>query len=75
MAAFLDALGIAHEDGVIQEENVTPDSEKLPQAAVALAQKFPHQDVSLYLNTLLCQDPAAWGALEALPQRHLGTLA
>src|SRR4249919_425896 len=25
MAAFLDALGIKHEDGLIQEENVQPD--------------------------------------------------
>ncbi len=26
MAAFLDALGLAHEDGLIQEENVQPDA-------------------------------------------------
>ena len=63
MAAFLDALGIAHENGLIQEDNVTPDAEKLAPAAAQIAQQFPGDDVSLYLQTLLCQDPGTWGAL------------
>ncbi len=29
MAAFLDALGIAHENGLIQEDSVKPDPEKI----------------------------------------------
>jgi hypothetical protein len=32
-------------------------------AAAAIGEKFPAADVSLYLNTLLCQDPGTWGAL------------
>jgi hypothetical protein len=68
MAAFLDQLGIAHEDGLIQEENVTPDASKFPEAAAALAQQFPTGDVALYFNTLISQDPQAWGALTELPQ-------
>jgi hypothetical protein len=69
MAAFLDALGIAHENGLIQEDNVVPDAGKLGPAAVGLAQQFPPEDVSLYLNTLLCQDPGTWGALADVPER------
>ena len=61
MGAFLDALGIAHENGVIQEDDVKPDAAKLAPAAAAIAQQFPAADVSLYLNTLLCQDPETWG--------------
>ena len=30
----------------------------------------PTNDVSVYLNTLLCQDPQSWGALAHVPQRH-----
>src|SRR4051812_29919071 len=42
MAAFLDALGIAHENGLISEENLAkPDADKLRQGAVELATKFP----------------------------------
>jgi hypothetical protein len=69
MGAFLDALGIKHEDGLIQEDEVKPDPAKIGAAAEQIAQQFPAEQVSLYLNTLLCQDPETWGALEELPQR------
>ena len=37
MAAFLDSVGVAHEDGLITEENVTkPEVEKLKAAAAEL---------------------------------------
>src|SRR5262245_39398249 len=54
MGAFLDALGIAHENGLIQEENVKPDPAKMAPAVAQIAQQFPAADVRLYLNTLLC---------------------
>lgn len=64
MGAFLDSLGIAHEDGLISEENVTkPEPEKLQAAAKELAAKYPEPDVSLYLSTLVSQDPDTWGSL------------
>jgi hypothetical protein len=68
MGAFLDALGIVHEEGLIQEEDVKPDAAKVAPAAAAIATRYPVADVSLYLNTLLCQDPGTWGALAGLPQ-------
>ena len=64
MSAFLDALGIAHEEGLIKDNTVAPDPAKIEAAAAALAKQFPMADVSLYLNTLLCQDPETWGGLE-----------
>ena len=64
MGAFLDALGIAHEEGLISDEQVAkPDDEKLRSAAAELRTKFPPEDVSLYLATLVSQDPDTWGAL------------
>jgi hypothetical protein len=70
MGAFLDALGIAHENGLIQDEGVTPDPQKISAAAAKIAQEFPAENVSLYLNTLLCQDPGTWSALADVPQRQ-----
>ena len=67
MAAFLDALGIAHEDGLMQEGHGTPDPEKLGPAVAAITSAFPAADVVIYLNTLLCHDPETWGALQGLP--------
>ena len=64
MGAFLDALGIAHENGLISEENVPkPESDKVKAAAKELSSKYPSDDVSLYLATLVSQDPETWEAL------------
>ena len=64
MAAFLDSLGIAHDDGLISAEQLDlPDQRKLIEAADALASKFPAEDVVLYVSTLLVQDTATWGGL------------
>ena len=68
MGAFLDRLGIAHENGWIQDDNVTPDTAKVGAAATAIANEYPVADVSIYLNTLLSQDPQTWGALQGLPE-------
>jgi len=70
MGRFLDALGIAHEDGLIADESLTaPTPDRLRAAADTLAASFPADDVSLYLSTLVWQDPDTWGALAELPQR------
>lgn len=69
MAAFLDSLGVAHEDGLIQDETVVkPETEKLRAAAAALGEKYPAEDVALYFSTLVSQDPDTWGELADLPQ-------
>jgi hypothetical protein len=69
MVAFLDSVGITHEDGLITKEDVgKPDSEKLKTAAAAVASKFPPADVALYLSTLVSQDPDTWGELADMPQ-------
>ena len=69
MIAFLDSIGISHEDGLItQEELGKPDSEKLKAAAAEVGSKFPPHDVSLYLSTLVSQDPETWGELADMPQ-------
>jgi hypothetical protein len=69
MGAFLDALGITHENGLISEENVAkPDADTLRTAATALAAAHPPADVSLYLSTLVSQDPETWGELADLPE-------
>jgi hypothetical protein len=69
MSAFLDALGITHENGLIADETVAkPDSTTLRQAATELASKYPPEDVSLYFATLVSQDPDIWGELAEFSQ-------
>src|SRR5262249_9934031 len=66
MGAFLDALGIKHENGLIEEEAVKPNADKLAPAAQKLSAEFPAPDVQLYLNTLICQDPETWSGLKEM---------
>ena len=69
MASFLDALGIAHEDGLIASEDLgAPPAEKLAEAARTLTATYPPEDVALYLSTLVWQDPDTWGALAEVPE-------
>ena len=69
MGGFLDALGIAHENGLIADENMEPPSEdKLKEAAKTLAAAYPAEDVALYLTTLVWQDFDTWGALADAPE-------
>ncbi len=69
LADFLDALAVAHEEGLIKEETVVkPESEKLRAAVDQIAAKYPAEDVALYLSTLVSQDPETWGELAELPQ-------
>ena len=70
MAAFLDALGLAHDNGLIQDESAAPDPAKIPDAAAQVARQFPAGQVRLYFKTLLAQDPETWGALRDVPLMH-----
>src|SRR5215510_7250199 len=69
MGAFLDALGIPHDQGLITAEQVAPpDREKLAEAARSVKGAFPAEDVALYLRTLSALDADTWGQLdEVLP--------
>jgi hypothetical protein len=68
MGTFLDALGLKHENGLIEDDEAKPEPEKITPAVAAITEKFPAEDVSLYLSTLVCQDPETWGDLRPLPQ-------
>ena len=68
MAAFLAALGVEHDNGMLAEDSVIPeDADRIRAAARTLAESFPAEDVTLYLSTLWWQDPG-WGVLADLPE-------
>jgi hypothetical protein len=75
MGAFLDALGIPHENGLIAEEDtVRPEPEKLKSAVAALRASYPPEDVDLYFCTLVLQDEDTWGALgDEIEKRNSGS--
>jgi hypothetical protein len=65
MGAFLDALGVAHDNGLIADDTPpAPSPETLDRAVAALSERFPKPDVARYFWTLLWQDPETWGGLK-----------
>ena len=69
MGSFLDALGIAHEEGLIADEEIEPPSaERLREAAATVARTYPADEGALDLSTLIWQDPDTWGALADVPE-------
>jgi hypothetical protein len=70
LEAFLNQLGIAHEQGLISDAGPhAPDPAALGAAAEALKTQFPVEDVRLYFRTLAAQDPETWGALAEIVSR------
>ena len=71
LAAFLDQLGIEHEDGVIQvDEFETPTAEKFTAAVGAVYEAFPADEAEVYFATLIAMEPEAWeGLIEVLERR------
>jgi hypothetical protein len=75
LRAFLDALSLPHEDGVLKEEGEAPPPATPEQARAGVAglASFPAGQVRTYLNTLWLQDPDRWGALEAAADEVAGS--
>ena len=72
MGTFLDALGIAHEDGLIKDESpAAPDAATLDKGVTALTATYPKADVARYFWALLWQDPETWGGLKGRPELAL----
>jgi hypothetical protein len=67
LGAFLDALALPHDDGILKEEAdaAPPVGEPAAREAIRALAGFPPEQVRTYLNTLWLQDPERWRALEA----------
>jgi hypothetical protein len=64
---FLDAAGIAHEDGVLDDPEGEPEAlgpDVARQAAGELAERHSPAAVRVYWNALWLQDRERWAALE-----------
>lgn len=73
---FLDAIGIQHKDGVVDELPPTMDDAKLKSAVDVLLGKYPPEVVAVYLNAFNDMNEANWtnlkSMLEADPRLQLG---
>ena len=63
---FLNALGIQHEDGVVEGLPESMETEKLKTAVELLLGKYPHEAVGVYLNAFNDMNEANWPNLKEL---------
>ncbi|HWA16577.1 MAG TPA: hypothetical protein VG817_09090 [Gemmatimonadales bacterium] len=76
LGAFLEALGIPHEGGLITE-GVTvalPEGGRITDAIAGLARRFPPREVTIYLLSLVAIDPPTWQPLAAVLPAVAGVL-
>lgn len=66
LKAFLDAVGLPHEDGLLteQDDGAALGVEQARKGVAALLSAFPREQVELYLNALWLQDSERWQVLE-----------
>jgi hypothetical protein len=63
---FLDALGLPHKDGVIENLPDTMDEAKLRAAVEALLAKYPPEVVAVYLQAFHEMNEVEWPALKTM---------
>jgi len=68
LAAFLDALEIPHDDGMIDPDHELdpPSADDLRRASSTLFDSFDAGDVELYLAALVALDPHSWDGLSGV---------
>jgi hypothetical protein len=76
LADFLDALGIKHDKGAVEELPKSAEDEKLRAAVEGLLAKHPHEKVAVYLRAFNDLSQANWPnlaqMLENEPRLQLG---
>ena len=63
---FLDALGIAHKEGVVDDLPATIDDAKLQAAVEALLAKYPAEPVAVYLHAFTEMNEVNWPLLKSM---------
>lgn len=76
LVEFLDALGIQHKEGVVDDLPKEMDDTKLQAAVEGLLAKYPHEAVAVYLLAFNDMNEANWPNLKKLletdPRLQLG---
>ena len=79
LTRFLDALGIQHEDGVIDELPESVDTAKLHNGVEDLLANYPHELVAVYLYAFNSMEESGWDNLSEMldsdPRLELGQTA
>lgn len=68
LTTFLDALGVEHKEGAVDDLPPAMDTEKLKAAITTLLEKFPQEEVAVYLNAFYSMNEVPWDNLKQMLQ-------
>ena len=63
---FLNALGVKHNEGVVDDLPATMEDEKLKAGVDALTAKYPPEAIAVYLNAFNDMNEANWPNLKTM---------
>jgi hypothetical protein len=66
LSDFLNALGIPHKDGAVDDLPATVEDEKLRAAVDGLLAKYPPEEIAIYLNAFYTMNDVRWPCLESI---------
>ena len=79
LVSFLDALGLPHKEGVVENLPETMDEAKLRTAVDGLLATYPQEVVGVYLNAFCEMNEVDWPSLKTMlesePRLQLGAAA
>lgn len=64
VTGFLDAVGIEHDEGIVEDTSQLPSADKIPAAVQKLDGEFPPADVTMYLAV----SAQTWPEVEAFDE-------
>jgi hypothetical protein len=68
LSDFLDAMGIPHKDGAVDDLPPTVEDAKLHPAIDQLLSKYPPEEVAVYLNAFYTMNQVQWPNLQSMLQ-------
>lgn len=63
LVCFVEAQGMAHENGIIDDTAKPPDADSLRKGVRAVRDQFPPRDVALYMGVMLAAGGDFWQGL------------
>ena len=66
LADFLDALGVAHKDGAVDDLPASVEEPQLRAAVEKILAKYPAEEVAVYLNAFYTMNDVRWPNLESI---------
>jgi hypothetical protein len=66
LADFLDAMGIAHKDGAVDDLPASVEDARLTEAVEKLLARHPAEEAAVYLNAFYTMNDVHWPKLETM---------